>query len=133
MEVAPRMDRFKLNGAENVEEAVTAAIEATRAGDVRRTVKALTKLAGVKVKMASAILTAMFPTLYTVCDFQASDALGQKDFSSLRYYIEYLEACRRLAAQYGVSLRDFDRANRQWSKKYGKNSKKLKCCCAAAA
>jgi len=85
-----------------------------------------------KVKMASAILTAMFPTLYTVCDFRASDALGQEDFSSLRYYIEYLEACQRLAAQYGVLLRDFDRANWQWSKKYGKNSKKVKCCAAAA-
>jgi hypothetical protein len=76
--------------------------------------------------MASAILTAMFPTLYTVCDFRASHALGQKDFSSLRYYVAYLAACREMAARYGVSLRDFDRANWQWSKDQTK--KKMKKC-----
>jgi hypothetical protein len=54
---ARRMDRFKLNSPEQVEAAIREAIEATKAGDVRRAVKALTKLAGVKLKMASAILT----------------------------------------------------------------------------
>lgn len=46
------MDRFNLNSPEQVEEAIREAIEATKAGDVRRAVKALTKLAGVKLKMA---------------------------------------------------------------------------------
>jgi hypothetical protein len=118
-----RMDRFKLNSAEQVEAAVRRAIEATDAGDVRRAVSALTKLAGVKVKMASAILTAMFPTLYTVCDFRASRAVGVKDRSSLRFYVAYLAACRGMAAQSGVSLRDFDRANWQWSKDQDKKMK----------
>ena len=58
--------------------------------------------------MASAILTAMFPTVYTVCDIRASQALKQKDYGSLRYYVAYLTACRRMTAEYGVSLRDFD-------------------------
>ena len=111
-----RMDRFILNDDDEVEAAIRQAMEATGAGDVRRAVKALTKLKGVGVKMASAILTAMFPMLYTVCDFRASEALGQDDHSSLRYYVEYLAACRSMALRYGVSLRDFDRSNWQWSK-----------------
>jgi len=118
------MDRFELNRTEQVEEAIRQAIEATKAGDVQRAVKALTKLAGVKLKMASAILTAMFPTLYTVCDFRASHALGVTDSSGLRFYVAYLAACREMAARYGVSLRDFDRANWQWSKDQSKRKKK---------
>jgi hypothetical protein len=86
------MDRFKLNSPEQGEAGIREAIEATKAGDVRRAVKALTKLAGVKLKMASAILTAMFPRLYTVCDFRASHALGVKDSGGLRFYVAYLPA-----------------------------------------
>jgi hypothetical protein len=111
-----RMDLFDQNDSADVESAIIDAIAATRAGDVQGAVKALTQLAGVGVKMASAILTAMFPTFYTVCDIRASAALGQKDYSSLRYYVAYLTACRRMAAECGVTLRDFDRANWQWSK-----------------
>lgn len=118
-----RMDRFKLNSAEQVETAVRQAIQATETGAVRCAVSALTKLAGVKIKMASAILTAMFPTLYTVCDFRASRALGVKDRSSLRFYVAYLAACREMVKEYGVSLRDFDRANWQWSKDVDKEMK----------
>lgn len=115
-----------------VEAAVKDAIAATHAADVRSAIQSLTRLSGVGLKMASAILTAMFPTLYTVCDFRASHALGQKDFSSLRYYIEYLAECRAMAAQYRVSLRDFDRANWQWSKEQSRNKNKTRrfeeCC-----
>ena len=117
---------FELNDCSEVEAAVKDSIAATEAGDVRRAVKSLTRLSGVGVKMASAILTAMFPTLYTVCDFRASSALGVKDYSSLRYYVAYLAACREMAVRYGVSLRDFDRANWQWSKDQTK--KKAKKC-----
>lgn len=76
-----RMDQFNLNSLDRDEAAIRQAIEATKAGDVQGAVKALTKLVGVKVKMASAILTAMFPTLYTVRDFRASHATGVKDGS----------------------------------------------------
>ena len=106
---------FVQNKPSDVEAAIKAAIEATDAGDVRRALTALMTLKGVGLKMASAFLTAMFPTLYTVCDFRASHALGQKDYASLRYYIAYLDYCQRTAAQHGVSMRDFDRANWQWS------------------
>jgi hypothetical protein len=59
-----------------------------------------------------------------VCDFRASHALGIKNHGSLRYFVAYLAACRELAARYGVSLRDFDRANWQWSKDQTKNKMK---------
>jgi hypothetical protein len=129
---ARRMDQFKLNRPERVEAAIREAIEATKAGDVERAVKTLAKLAGVKLKMASAILTAMFPTLYTVCDFRASHAVGVKDSSGLKFFVAYLAACREMAVRYGVSLRDFDRANWQWSKDQSK-TKEMECvgvCCA---
>jgi hypothetical protein len=118
---------FKQNAASDVEAAIKAATAATHAGDFRRAVKALMKLKGVGLKMASAILTAMFPTIYTVCDVRASEALGQKDYGSLRYYLAYLAACRSMAAQYGVTLRDFDRANWQWSWEQSQNKRKRQC------
>jgi hypothetical protein len=118
-----RMDRFRLNSPDEVKTAIRNAIDATHAGDVRCAIKALTRLDGVGVKMASAILTAMFPTLYTVCDFRASEAMGVGDYNSLRFYVAYLAECRRIAAHYGVSLRDLDRANWQWSKDQDKARK----------
>lgn len=118
---------FVQNERSDVEAAIKAAIAATHAGDFRRAVTSLTSLKGVGLKMASAILTAMFPTIYTVCDVRASEALGQKDYSSLRYYLAYLDYCRRTAAQYGVTLRDFDRANWHWSWEQSQNKRKSQC------
>jgi hypothetical protein len=110
-----RIDLFKLNSPEAVEAAIKEAIAATKAGDVKRAVTSLMTLEGVGLKMATAILTAMFPTIYTVCDVRASEALGQKDYGSLRYYLAYLDYCQSAAKLHGVSLRDFDRANWHWS------------------
>jgi len=106
---------FVQNKPCDVEAAIKAATAATQTGDVRRAVKSLTSLKGVGLKMASAILTAMFPERYTVCDFRASHALGQKDNNSLRYYVAYLDYFQMTAAEFGVTLRDFDRANWFWS------------------
>lgn len=122
-----RMDLFELNSPEEVEAAIKDATAATNVGDVRGAVKSLMRLSGVGLKMASAVLTAMFPAIYTVCDIRASHALGQSDYGSLRYYVAYLPACRRMATEYGVSLRDFDRANWQWSKEQSKNGRKRRC------
>ena len=118
---------FVQNEPSDVEAAIRAATAATRDGDVRRAVTALTILKGVGLKMASAILNAMFPALYTVCDVRASESLGQKDYGSLRYYVAYLTACRRMAAQYGVILRDFDRANWHWTWEQSQNKRKRQC------
>jgi hypothetical protein len=118
---------FEQNAPAVVETAIKDAIAATRAGDMRRAVQFLTRLSGVGVKMASAVLTALFPNVYTVCDVRASEALGQRDLSSLRYYVAYLTACARMAAEHGVSLRDLDRANWQWSKEQSNKHRKRRC------
>src|SRR5437773_2296827 len=110
---ARRMDRFKLSSPEQLEAATREAIEATKAGDVRRAVKALTKLARVKLKMASAIVTAMLPRLYTVGDFRASHALGVKNSRACSSMLPTSRLAERWLRD-TVSLRDFDRANWQW-------------------
>jgi hypothetical protein len=84
---------------------------------VKEAVRALTALEGVGVKMVSAILTAINPNHYTVLDFRALEALGAED-EELTLYVLYVEACRAMAKKFGnVALRDFDRANWQWSKR----------------
>ena len=101
-----------------IERALTRAISAD---DIKDAVHSLTALHGVGVKMASAILTAIDPERYTVLDFRALDALGLDDNDDLDFYVLYVGACRRLACTYEVTLRTFDRANWQWSKRKAKH------------
>jgi hypothetical protein len=71
----------------------------------------LTGLKGVRIPMASAILTAIHPRRFTVIDKYALQALGTKQTDiTPAYYVEYLNFCRKKARQYDVSLRNFDRA-----------------------
>lgn len=86
------------------------------AAGVKDAVCSLEALAGVGVKMASAILTAINPDRYTVLDYRALEALGVEDSDNLDLYVLYVEACKNMAKQHGVTLRTFDRANWQWSK-----------------
>jgi hypothetical protein len=67
-----RIDLFVQNTKHEIVRAVTGAIVAR---SPKEAIESLTHLSGVGVKIASAILTAMFPSLYTVCDFRASEAL----------------------------------------------------------
>jgi len=122
-----RMDLFRKNTDGEVSQALTDAIAAKTP---REAIESLTRLQGVGVKMASAILTAMFPELYTVCDFRAAEALGVKDSGDVDFYTSYLEFCRKTSKEYGVSLRNFDRANWQWSKNKSKGQKRQLPCVA---
>ncbi len=82
----------------------------------RAAVAVLVGLQGVQVPVASAILTAIDPTSYTVIDFRALQALGSKSADrTVSFYLAYLNECRRLAESYEVTLRDLDRALWQWS------------------
>jgi hypothetical protein len=90
---------------------------AVSAKEVKAAVNALIALSGVAVKMASAILTAIDPKRYTVLDFRALEALGVDDDDDVDFYVLYVEACRSISGKYGVGMRDFDRANWQWSKR----------------
>jgi hypothetical protein len=124
---ARRMDLFSNNTDGEVLQALRDAIAAKTP---REAIESLTRLQGVGIKMASAILTGMFPELYTVCDFRAAEALGMKDSDDVDFYTSYLEFCRRTAKEYGVSLRNFDRANWQWSKNKSKGQKRQQPCAA---
>ncbi len=75
-----------------------------------------TGLAGVDVPVASAIMTAVDPERYTVIDFRALQSLGIETANrSLNFYLAYLRACRRIANDNGVTLRNLDHALWQWS------------------
>jgi hypothetical protein len=116
---ARRIRLLKNNTDSEIEMALQQVIRAT---GVQEAVCSLIPLAGVGVKMASAILTAIDPERYTVLDVRALEALGVKDSGDLNFYVQYVEACRSLAKKYGVTMRDFDRANWQWSKRKSKPS-----------
>jgi len=89
-------------------------------GDPDETVRmqALLSLNGVGVPTASTLLYFAFPALYPILDVRALESLGVKPRSQypIAFWLGYLEACRALAAECGVSLRTLDKALWQWSK-----------------
>jgi hypothetical protein len=109
------ISRIQENSPEDVRDALRLA---TDAQSVRAALAVLTGLNGVDLPVASAILTAIFPETYTVLDFRALEALGQKPSSyTINFYITYLGACRGLVAAHNLpGLRHLDRALWQWSK-----------------
>lgn len=74
----------------------------------------LTLLSGVRVPMASALLTAWQPALYTVIDVRAVNSLrtaGAMSMSKdLPPYMEYLTTCREVSHRCECDLRTLDRA-----------------------
>ena len=64
--------------------------------------------------MASTILHFVFPECYPIIDIRAMSTLGGPDPSrfnrDFEKWKEYYELCRNTAKEYGVSLRDLDRA-----------------------
>ncbi len=80
--------------------------------------QALLALSGVGVPTASTLLYFAFPALYPILDVRALESLGVKPRSQypISFWLGYLEACRALAAQSGVSIRTLDKALWQWSK-----------------
>jgi hypothetical protein len=84
---------------------------AVSAKQVRTAVGVLCGLNGVDVPMASAILTALSPEMYTVIDWRALNALGvKKSWLTVDDYLEYLGFCKAKAAELGLSIRDLDQA-----------------------
>src|ERR1700761_2472837 len=80
--------------------------------------QALLALEGVGVPTASTLLYFAFPALYPILDLRALESLGVKPRSQypVPFWLGYLEACRALAVQCGVSIRTLDKALWQWSK-----------------
>ena len=110
--------RFKPEGLlkENSDEEIADAVRlAADAKTDRSGIAVLVGLSGVGIPVASAILTAMFPLRYTVIDKRALTSLGHpKNDGTIKFYIQYLAECRRLADLYKVELRTLDRALWQW-------------------
>ena len=79
---------------------------------------ALLELDGVGVPTASTLLYCAFPDHYPILDVRALESLGVKPRSQypLSFWLGYLDKCRELAQQAGVSLRTLDKALWQHSK-----------------
>lgn len=85
-------------------------------------VEILCELSGVGVRMASAILTIVYPQLYGVVDVRAWRALSDlglideekanrnKSYFSTNDFVLYLHVIRRLAVENGISPREIDKA-----------------------
>ena len=106
--------------AENTEGVV---VERTRLAlgpaDERVRMKALMSLHGVAFPTASTLLHFARPDAYPILDVRALWSLGVDEaprFYSFGFWWDYVEACRRQAAEAGVSLRTLDRALWQYSK-----------------
>jgi len=106
--------RISQNTDTEISDALRMAVEAKTD---RASIAVLCGLNGVAVPVASAILTAIDPSRYTIIDFRALEALGYTGSDrTIDFYLGYLNYCRESANQLKVSLRDFDRALWQWSK-----------------
>lgn len=81
--------------------------------------EALLQLGGVGVPTASTLLYFAFPSDYPILDVRALQSLGINRLTgsySVKFWLEYLGACRRLASKHGVSIRTLDKALWQHSK-----------------
>jgi hypothetical protein len=99
--------------------AVSSALKfaASKDATVKAAIEKLDDLYGVGIPMASAILTMMHPSVYTIIDIRALDALGVEDWpNTSAFYEAYLGRCREIAMRHDRSLRTLDRALWQWSK-----------------
>ena len=92
-------------------------------------IEKLTELDGVSWPMASTILHFVFPECYPIIDIRAMSTLGGPDPSRFNRHFanwkEYYELCRNTAKEYGVSLRDLDRA--LWTYDYCYSGECLRC------
>jgi hypothetical protein len=78
----------------------------------------LLELDGVGVPTASTLLYCAFPSDYPILDVRALESLGVKSRSvyPVSFWLQYLDACRALAREHGVSIRTLDKALWQYSK-----------------
>jgi hypothetical protein len=82
---------------------------------------ALTSLEGVGVPTASTLLHFAYPERYPILDVRALQSLGSRPRSvyPVSFWLEYLDCCRALAREVGVSMRTLDKALWQHSKERG--------------
>ena len=93
--------------------------------ETEQRLKALIKLHGVQVPVASAILTLCYPEEYCVIDRrgwrQIFDNDKKKTYYTLKEYIKYMTIIKRTALEFGVTPQEIDMAI--WQKDIEQNSK----------
>jgi hypothetical protein len=111
--------RFEVVAASTVRSVTARAFAAT---DEAIRIETITTLPGVGLPVAAALLHFAFPARYPLLDVRALDSLGVKRRSAYppSFWVEYVEFCRRLAGELGVSLRTLDKALWQASKAQGR-------------
>ena len=79
---------------------------------------ALCALRGVETPTASVLLHFAFPDRYPIIDWRALESLGDPEQATypVRYWLAYVDACRTLAKDAGVSMRVLDKALWQYSR-----------------
>jgi hypothetical protein len=108
--------RCELNSNADVRRATARALATL---DERERVDALVDLHGVRLPTASVLLHLARPRLFPIIDFRALWSLGIDEplaYHSFRFWWAYVQACRALATDAGVSMRRLDRALWQYSK-----------------
>lgn len=120
---ANRTKRKIIRGLTRVDRTVDALMrEVSTAATLAEKVSTLLQVPGIGLAMASAILTVCYPDQFTVLDYRAWDTLRSNEVPELpfRYpittteYLQYCAACRDLAQQLDLSLREMDRV--LWAK-----------------
>jgi hypothetical protein len=83
----------------------------------------LLELQGVGVPTASTLLYVAFPDDYPILDVRALESLGVKSQSTytVKFWLRYLDTCRKLARVHDVSIRTLDKALWQSSKERSAN------------
>jgi predicted nucleic acid-binding protein len=107
--------RFLANDPARAQEATRIALDPTTPEPDR--MAALTALDGVGYPVASCVLHFAHRDPYPILDVRALESLGyrtQRTTYSERFWQDYVAACRALAAEHGVCMRDLDRALWAW-------------------
>ena len=97
---------------------------------VKEKIKILTKIKGIGLPIASAILTVCYPNKFTVLDYRVWGILfkdkkvkNKRPPSSVPGYLDYVNICKNYAKKLKLSLRDFDRA--MWGRSFCEDLKKF--------
>jgi hypothetical protein len=111
--------RSKSHVAKNTDafvESITRAAFATE--DESERIAALCVLRGVEAPTASVLLHFAFPDRYPIIDWRALESLGEPEQATypVRYWLSYVDVCRKLALEAGVTLRVLDKALWQHSR-----------------
>jgi len=105
--------------------------EIYRAESLEGKMKILIAIDGISYSFASAILTILYPELFTISDYRVSRSLKEQfninapeTISTKTEYFAYLNACKKLSEKNRLSLRDCDRA--LWGRDFYEGKQGLK-------